>query len=92
MSAHEHDYVCTGNVVEGKHEYKCECGKVKLLESDPCEGIKEQPTVPRGTMDTEQVEADKKLLRKKKQSDYHKRRYQMMKGGEWTGSMKNAEQ
>jgi len=77
---HKHDYIYTGNTIVGKgYEYKCKCGKTIWLEHGE-EAITEAP--PEAKLEEEQ-----QVDPKKRSSDYHKRRYQMIKKGVWMGHM-----
>jgi hypothetical protein len=78
------------------YRYKCaKCGE-ELLLGHADESIRNQPTPP-GIEEMEVSTAAKSYAsvdtdKKKKQSDYHKRRYQLMKHGQWTGSLKHGEE
>ena len=93
----DHEYIkMLGEAIEGKYKYKCAtCGAEVLLDHSP-EAITNMPTPPGIEPPEEQTGASESYdsvdaEKKKKQSDYHKRRYQLMKSNQWTGSLKNEE-
>jgi hypothetical protein len=91
MTKCEHDPLYTGEIRDGQYVYKCKlCGKEFLLDHGE-EAITAQPTIPKIVDDIEDKEWAPKERTNKTQSDYHTRRYQLMKTGQWTGSMRNAQ-
>ena len=77
----------TGEIRNNKYAYKSEkTGKIHWLEH-VVEDVTSQKI---GTeIDPMTFGVPPEEVRKKQESDYHKRRYQMIKDGTWTGSMKN---
>jgi len=79
-----------GEQREGKYVYCCPDCKTELLLEHAVEGISEAPTPVaqevccKAPTSAPAPDAEKK----KSQSDYHKRRYQLMKTGQWTGTLK----
>jgi len=76
----------TGQEKDGKHLYKdTETGNEKWLGKGE-ENVTEQ-TKPTATADKEIAVMNKKLNKKKQQSDYHKERYKKIKAGTWKGHL-----
>lgn len=87
MTHCDHDLVNTGEIKEGMHLYKCKkpgCEHqiwLALAEENVSNQLKttehEVPTV------FDEESSGGKTEKQKKQSDYHKRRYQLLKQGQW---------
>ena len=76
----------TGEEKGGKYKYKdADTGKEKWLEKAD-ENVTGQIR-PTQTDNGEIEEMNKRLKKKKQQSDYHKKRYKMIKAGKWKGHL-----
>jgi len=76
------DWKFTGNVKDGKYEYT-NGRNTKWLEHGEESITGPTPKAKEFTLSSD----EKKSLTKKNQSDYHKRRYQMIRKGNWGGHM-----
>ena len=76
----------TGKEKDGKHLYKdVDTGKEKWLGAGD-ENVKEQKK-PTETTNKEIADMNKRLNKKKQQSDYHKERYKKIKAKTWKGHL-----
>ena len=73
----------TGTKVEGRYLYVNENGTQRLLEHAPEAITEASPEAKEWQLTPEEKKAEKST----QQSNYHKRRYQLIKSGEWTGHM-----
>jgi hypothetical protein len=85
---HEHDPRYTGKQTpEGLYIYKCNCGKEFHLQHGDEMITTAPPPAKIPEDDPEWVKQQEKIKQKKQESDYHKRRYELIKAGKWTGTM-----
>jgi hypothetical protein len=86
MTKCDHVLVNTGELEEGKYKYRCSCPgctyETSLARADEnvCSQLKSESCTP---PEDEPKQAGDKTEAQKNQSDYHKRRYQLLKSGQW---------